>query len=101
MRFMRENSENEEKLTRLIKKDPNVLKKLISLDKMEELKKYIESNNIYFEDSELRKLYLVFQYFIRVINYYDLDSAGGIMVIGQGYSNCLNNINNDNSSNNF
>ncbi len=57
MRFMRENSENEEKLTRLIKKDPNVLKKLISLEKMEELKKYLESNDIHFADSELRKLY--------------------------------------------
>ena len=92
MRFMRENSENEEKLTRLIKKDPNVLKKLISLDKMEELKKYIESNNIYFEDSEIKKLYLVFQYFNKSVPDDDLDTAGGVMGIGKGLFNCLNNI---------
>ena len=58
---MRKNSENEEKLTQLIKKDRNVLKKLFSFEKIEELKKYLESNDIYFNESELRKLYLVFQ----------------------------------------
>lgn len=98
---MRENSENEEKLTRLIKKDPNVLKKLISLEKMEELKKYLESNDIHFADSELRKLYLVFQYFNRRVPDDDLGVSGGVMGIGKDLFNCLNNINNDNSSNNF
>lgn len=101
MRFMRENSENEEKLTRLIKKDPNVLKKLISLDKMEEFKNYLESNNIYFENSELKKLYLVFQYFNKSVPDDDLGVSGGAMGIGKDLFNCLNNINNDNSSNNF
>lgn len=98
---MRENSENEEKLTRLIKKDPNVLKKLISLEKIEELKKYLESNDIHFADSELRKLYSVFQYFNRRVPDDDLGISGGAMGIGKDLFNCLNDINNDNSSNNF
>ena len=81
-----------EKLNHIIKKDPNVLKKLISLDKMEEFKNYLESNNIYFENSELKKLYLVFQYFNKSVPDDDLDAAGGIMGIGKGLFNCLNNI---------
>lgn len=92
MRFMRENSENEEKLTSLIKKDPGALKKLISLDKMEEFKKYLESNNIYFENSELKKLYLVFQYFNKHVPDDDLNASGGAMGIGRGLFNCLDNI---------
>lgn len=96
---MRENSENEEKLTQLIKEDRNVLKKLFSLEKIEDLKKYLESNDIYFNESELRKLYLVFQYFNvdtqgsdtkNQISDSDLDMSGGVMEIGRGLFDCLN-----------
>ena len=96
---MRENSENEEKLTQLIKKDRNVLKKLFSFEKIEELKKYLESNDIYFNESELRKLYLVFQYFSvgsqdsdkkNQISDNDLNMSGGAVEIGKGLFDCLN-----------
>ena len=45
---MQKYSENEEKLTNLITQDKNVVNKLYSLDKIEDLKNYLESHGIYF-----------------------------------------------------
>ncbi len=92
---MRENSENEEKLTKLIQKNKNVLKKLLSFKKIEELKNYLESNDIRFSDGELRKLLLVFNYFGNndensSLQDDDLGMSGGKIEIGKGLFSCLN-----------
>lgn len=60
---MTEYSENEEKLVNLIAQDENVVNKLYSIDKIENLKNYLESHDIYFLDGELKKLFIIFQYF--------------------------------------
>lgn len=84
---MQKYSENEEKLTNLITQDKNVVNKLYSLDKIEDLKNYLESHDIYFSIEELKKLLIVFQYFNKnkkennnnnnYNNLDDLDISGG------------------------
>lgn len=96
---MRDNSENEEKLTNLIKKDSEIIKKLFSIDKIEELQEFFESNDIHFSTHELRKLFLVFQYFSNGnkktsdktnLPDNDLNASGGTLEIGKGLFDCLN-----------
>ena len=97
---MRENSKNEEKLTELIKQDVNIMYKLYSFDKIEDFKEYLESNDIHFSSSELRKLFIIFQYCAARFKKKTELNSDDFDLNNNNNLNLNNNNNNNSSSNN-